>query len=177
VARNLFGGHLLREDTFTHLVMLDLDHEHPMDIVGHLCESVAEDPKRLAVSALAFRRGEPYEPIAFEKGDDGLYYSIIEWEPGEVLAVDQFSTSACIIAREVFERIPRPWFRYTYPGSKDTFPSEDIWFCEKGGEAGIQFYVDTRIRTTHLGIGKVNESVFRGYMELQRRKVEAKNEG
>jgi len=174
--RNIFAEHLLDEPRFTHLVMLDLDHEHPIDIVGKLCESVAEAPdERRAVSALAFRRAQPYDPIAWRWDDEvEEFYSITSWEPGEVLEVDQFSTSACIIAREVFEEMPWPWFKYQYP-KRGIYPTEDIWFCTEARRLGIKMHVDTRIRTLHLNVGRVDEAVFRHYVMDQARRQEAAN--
>lgn len=173
-ARNEFAEHILREGDFTHLAMLDLDHDHPWDIVGKLAESVSEDPTgRLAVSALAFRRSPPYDPIAWRWDKKAKqFYTVTEWEPGEVLEVDQLSTSACIIAREVFERLPWPWFKYEYP-ERGHFPTEDLWFCKQARKAGIKMFVDTRIRTPHLNVGRIDEAVFRHYLAEQARRQEA----
>ena len=96
LTRNLYSYHLLDNPKFTHIVMLDMDHRHPPDIVAKLCKSVAEDPGRAVVSALTYRRGVPYEPIAWRQGDEGRFHAVTEWQPGEVFDVDQVSP-ACTI--------------------------------------------------------------------------------
>jgi len=176
MARNNFAEHILKDDDFTHLIMLDLDHEHPLTVVGQLCESVAEDPTgRLALSALAFRRSQPYDPIAWRwDKKEKAFFTVTDWEPGEVLEVDQFSISASIIAREVFERLPWPWFKYEY-FTRGSHPGEELWFCKQARKAGIKLHVDTRISTTHLNVAKIDERVFRHYVAERQRRQEVEN--
>jgi len=175
-ARNEFVEHIMKDGNFTHLVMLDIDHAHPFDIVGQLCESVSEDPiSRQALSALAFRRNQPYDPIAWKwDKKKKAFYTITTWEPGEVLEVDQFSGAANIIAREVFERLPWPWFKYEYP-ERGAYPGEELWFCKQARKAGIKLHVDTRIETPHLSVSKIDERVFRHYVAEFQRHQEVRN--
>jgi len=164
VTRNRMAEHLL-ESPQTHLVMLDIDHDHPQDVVARLVRAVEEDPGRLVVTALSFRRGQPYEPIAYGRNEEGEFTPVIDWGPGEVLAVARIGFGAAIIAREVFNRIDWPWFKYEYP-QRGQYPTEDIWFAKQCEAAGIGMYVDTRIRNDHLSVARVNESVFRGYLGM-----------
>ena len=166
LARNLYCYHLLDNPKFTHIVMLDMDHKHPVDIVYRLCASVAEDPERAVVSALTYRRGVPYEPIAWRKGEDGAFEAVTEWKPGEVIEIDQCSPACTIMSREIFEEIDPPWFAYTYHPEKMFFPSEDIYFSRLCREHGFKQFVDTRVESVHLGTAFINEDTFRGYMKL-----------
>lgn len=164
VVRNRFAEHLLANPQFSHLVMLDLDHAHPADIVARLCQTVEETPERQVVSALTFRRGKPYDPIAFRM-DGERVYSVVDWTPGEVIEVDVVGFGATIIAREVFERIEPPWFRYEYQsGNLEAFPTEDIYFSRACRSAGVRLWVATGVVTDHLHTGRVNEQVFRAFM-------------
>lgn len=160
-----YCNHLLDNPRFTHIVMLDLDHAHPDHIVYTLCQSVAEDPEnRLVVSGLTYRRGEPYDPIAWRLRDDlGKFEVITEWEHGEVLEVDQCSPACTIISRKVFETIPPPWFKYEYYPERDYYPSEDIYFSRQCREYGIRQFVDTRIESPHLRTHRITEATLRAY--------------
>jgi len=167
-ARNRFGLHFLKTDA-THLVMLDIDHRHPFDVVQKLVARVQEDPSRLVVAGLYFRRSQPYDPLMFRVDDTGVY-AIVDWEPGELLQVDGLATGAIIIAREVFERLEFPWFRYVY-AKEDEFPGEDTYFCNQCNAAGIKLWVDTGNQSEHLYPGRINEAVFRAYLERHPEKV------
>ena len=56
VQRNEFAVSLLDSPDYTHLVMLDMDHTHPHDIVERLCDSVAEAPEAEAPKTRRTRR-------------------------------------------------------------------------------------------------------------------------
>ena len=166
LTRNLYSYHLLDNPKFTHIVMLDMDHRHPPDIVAKLCKSVAEDPGRAVVSALTYRRGVPYEPIAWRKGDEGRFHAVTEWQPGEVFDVDQVSPACTIISREIFEAIDPPWWAYTYHPERYYYPTEDVYFSKLCRDHGFRQCVDTRIESEHLGVAFIGEETFRGYMQL-----------
>lgn len=171
VARNMMAWALMdNEIEATHLVMLDLDHRHPLGIVAQLCASIAEDREREAVFGVGYRRSKPYEPMAFVQTEDGQSFRVVtDWPQDAVLEVDRAGTSCCIIARSVFERVPEPWFAYSYEHvAARHLPSEDIWFCRQCREAGVRLWLDTRITTVHLSTAFVDRSVFDDYRELLR---------
>lgn len=170
--RNRYAKTMLAGD-YTHLVMLDIDHRHPVDVVERLLARIQEDPTREVIGALYFRRGKPYEPMMFRSGQGGLY-SVIDWEPGQLLEVDAIGTGAIIIARSVFERLAYPYFRYEYEG--DRFVSEDLYFCRVAREAGVRIWCDTALHTEHLLTGRINETVFRSYLDHHPEIVETEQE-
>ena len=162
--RNMACYHLLDNPRFTHLIMLDMDHKHPTDIVMKLLRAVKEDESRAVVSALTFRRGQPYEPIAFRL-EGTKYKAILEWEPGAVLEVDQCSPACTIFSREIFEEIDPPWWAYTYHPERFYYPTEDIYFSKLCREHGFKQVVDTRIESIHLSTAYVGLDTFRGYLK------------
>lgn len=164
LARNKLALHLLGSD-FTHIIMLDVDHQHPMDIVQLLMTNFVRKPDLKVVGGLNFRRGEPYDPCAYILGDEGKYHPIAEWEKG-LIKVDALGTGCIAIAREVFEQIEPPWFYNDYSKVwEDIWPGEDIGFCTKCRQAGIELYVDTRVTSPHLIDAVVEESAYREYMK------------
>ena len=129
LARNRASMELLKSD-FTHLLMLDIDHVHPHDIIQRLAKWVVADPKKYqVVGGLNFRRSEPYDPCAYKIGDDGSMYTIAWEKDDEIVEVDRLGTGSILIAREVLETIPPPWFVNDYSqGWRDAWPGEDIGF-------------------------------------------------
>jgi len=162
-ARNEFASHLLKSQ-FTHILMLDLDHAHPADIVERLARWVVEDPTRLIVSGMYFRRGEPYEPVAWIRGSNGIYHSLAEWDAaGGLVQVHALGTGAMLISREVFERLPRPWFAYVYNEDGETSNGEDMYFCKLCETHGIAMWLDTTTVSPHLTDGWIDERAYRNY--------------
>jgi hypothetical protein len=162
--RNLLATKLL-ETNFTHVLMLDADHQHPIDIVQRLARWVLIDPKVKVVGGLNFRRGEPFEPCAFMQDNSGGVYSIMEWEKG-LVQVDAIGTGSVLISREVFELLEPPWFYNIYDFAYEGhYPGEDIGFSKKCFDAGIPLYVDTTTSSPHLMDSFVTEESFRSYLK------------
>jgi len=167
VARNHFAKHLLSDDRFTHLIMLDLDHRHPLNIIQRFASLLAERPDIKILSGLAYRRTKPYEPLMYVKDEKGEYWKLREWAPGAVISVDAVGTPCICIDREVFEALDYPYFWYDYRevAVTEKWITEDITFCESARAAGFRIYVDTRIVSPHLTPGAVDGKVFEEYIE------------
>lgn len=151
LARNRASMELLKTD-FTHLLMLDIDHVHPTDIIQRLARWVLKDTKKYqVVGGLNFRRSEPYDPCAYRIGDDGSMYTIAWEKDDEIMEVDRLGTGSILIAREVFETIPPPWFWNDYSQAwRDAWPGEDIGFNKKCVENGIKMWVDLTVTSPHI---------------------------
>ncbi len=166
LARNTLAEHCLREG-FTHVVMLDGDHLHDNKTVGRLLRWAIKDrAKYQVVGGLHYRRGAPYDPQAFIREPGGKLYTYEEW-PKAIMQVNIIGMASVCIAREVFEKLPRPWFKYDYPeGVTDgRYPSEDIAFCKACESAGIPIWVDTTITSPHLIEDYADEVTFRRYRQ------------
>lgn len=169
LARNTLAEHFLADGRFTHLLMLDCDHRHPPDIVERLRARVEEDPSRLVVAGLAFRRGVPFDPCMYIADRNDNVYVPEQWEPGALLRVDIAGTAAMLISREVFERLERPWFAFDYSQVADAkWPGEDIWFSRRCMEAGIGIWVDTGVVSPHHIDNYINEDTFRTHLAATR---------
>jgi len=162
--RNKLAEHLLTTD-YTHLLMIDADHRHPYDIVERLSRWVVRDPGKQVIAGLAFRRGQPYDPQAYVL-QDGRLAQPAEFKPG-LAQVDYAGTAAMLIAREVFERLPKPWFAFDYRGAADgQWPGEDIWFCESCRQAGIKVWVDFTCVSPHLAESWINQRTFETFRAM-----------
>jgi hypothetical protein len=82
------------------------------------------------------RRGEPSYPTA-RMANGGFLYTPPDVAPeAPPQEVDRIGLGLCLVAREVFEAIPEPWFHF------DGEFGEDYYFCAKAREAGYRILVD-----------------------------------
>lgn len=163
--RNLIVEHFLSDERFSHLLMLDCDHRHPPDIVERLRARFEEDPARLVVGGLAFRRGVPFDPCMYVANAAGDVYVPEQWEAGALLKVDIVGTAAVMFSREVFGRLKKPWFKFDYDHvDEDAWPGEDIAFSRQCMEAGIPIWVDTGVVSPHYIDSYIDENTFRTHL-------------
>jgi hypothetical protein len=145
----------LLQGDHTHLIMLDADHIHPPDVCHKLLRWVMKDrDKYQIVGGLNYRRGEPYEALAFLRDEETRnYYTFEDWPPG-IFQVAALGTGCICIDRRVFEAIPAPWFGYSYPqkytdDGSFNWPTDDTYFAQKCEVAGIAQWVDTTVTSPH----------------------------
>ena len=179
VQRNKFAVHLLKNPTFTHLLMLDSDELHPPQTITRLVERVKENPEIEVIAGLAYRRGEPYEPMVYKRLGLNQLESMVEvaYTPG-LYECDAVSTGAIMVSRKVFERLPYPWFRYDYDAAQALgwpdcpleaidavgLRSEDIYFCELCRNHGIKIWADTTVQSAHASNQFVTRDTFLAHM-------------
>ena len=161
--RNRMAQTLLNSN-FTHVLMLDVDHIHPEDIIQRLARWVLLYDHVKIVGGLNFRRGAPYEPCAFIEEEDGRVFAPADWGRG-LMEVDYLGTGSILIDREVFESMEPPWFFNDYSQAwEDNYPGEDIGFSKKAREAGYKLYMDTTTTSPHAITRFVDEGTFRDYL-------------
>jgi hypothetical protein len=171
-ARNQYAKKFLEVSTspVDVLIMMDNDHEFPVDILPRLVAHITDEVGgRGVVGALAFKRGEPFEPCFFTRGEDGILHSIAYWEDG--LYEGTVIGHACVaIARWVFDKLLAegkvfPFWRYTYIDGQWESPSEDMYFAQICEASGISHWCDTTLECPHLILGKVDRAVWHSYLE------------
>jgi len=145
LARNQIVDIVQKHGGFTHLLFMDTDMTFPPDTIKKLM-----DHNKDIVSGLYFERYAPYRPMVRKRLDDG--YSLADYTQGGLIEVDALGTGCMLINLAVFDKLEKPYFEYrlTKSGIKETFLSEDIVFCERVRETGIQIFCDTTIRCGHL---------------------------
>lgn len=162
--RNEFAKTLLESD-YTHLIMLDLDHLHAPNIIEQHARWLIDHPERLVIGGIHFRRGEPFDPCVFLRGEDKKLYAPADWPKG-LMQVDAIGHGSILISRKVFEQIQPPWWIYDYSNVANwIFPSEDLYFCHLLNQAGIDIWCDTTITSPHIIQSSIDESAFRLFIE------------
>lgn len=148
------------------LVMLDIDHEHPLDVIDRLIQHDAP-----VVTPLMFRRGAPFEACAFLRGADNELHNLASFPEG-LFQVAAVGSGAIAIQRHVFTTLQARghefFFKYEYFDTTPTYParapSEDLYFSKLCEQAGIALYVDTTFETPHLIFGHSNKEMHELYM-------------
>lgn len=161
--RNEAARHLLESD-YSHIVMLDSDHEHQPDIVKRLMYWIEQDPERQVVGGLNFKRLEPFTPCAWIDVD-GRRAGLHDWGPG-LIEVDAIGTGCIAISRDVFEAVAWPWFINEPDYEAKRLGSHDVYFSRKVRECGIRIWCDTAIQSPHIAEHTVGERSFRSWSEL-----------
>ncbi|OPZ79974.1 MAG: hypothetical protein BWY79_00093 [Actinobacteria bacterium ADurb.Bin444] len=164
LGRCMMAKHLLENPEFTHLLMLDTDHLHPADTVARLVRHVQKDPKKLVIGGLNYRRGPPFEPNVYFLDPEGKVFTLKDFPKG-IVKVHLLGTCAMLVAREAFERIPCPWFKYNYEQADQyKFPSEDTWFSLEALRHGVGLWCDTTCTSPHMIVEWADKNRFERYV-------------
>ncbi len=175
LVRNLAVMELLKSEA-THILFLDLDHVHPVNIIQSLARWVMLDPEKQIVSGFNFRRSPPHDPVLGILDENGNRMTLTEWGEG-LIKVDEVGGASLLVAREVFEKMEPPWFFNDYSRvMQNNWPGEDIGFCRKCKELGIPIYVDTTTQSPHCMEQVVTEETYRTYLATHPEAIGKKHE-
>lgn len=149
LARNTLAGQALDAGA-THLLWVDSDT---------VCESPPDPNEALRllylcdapIAACLYRAKQKtgFNYAAWKKVEGG--YAPIKQFTGNWFSVDVTGLHFCLIKREVFEKIPRPWFHWEDPGEI----SEDFHFFENAKKFGYETRIFAGVRMSHIGALKV----------------------
>lgn len=143
------------------LVMIDDDHAVSPEYLRrwlHRHEPKLNAPIQFPiVASLYLHRGAPFAPTLYgpptvdadqtSKGQVTLpLLSLQQFPTTGVVPVYAAGTSGMFVRRDVFERMPQPWYELGYADNI----GEDFWFCVKAQRLGIPVYVDLDARLGHI---------------------------
>jgi hypothetical protein len=80
--------------------------------------------------------------------------------------IDAAGAATLIIHRDVFSKIPWPYFRFLYKESMEHLLAEDLYFCSQVKEAGLEIWADLEIASRHwktMDLLECNSIVAKGY--------------
>lgn len=139
------------------ILWLDDDQEVPKDALPRLLAH-----KKDIVCGLSFVRTAPFHAMIMHGGNLQIGHMWMDDYP-EGLVECAVSPFACALTNiKVFKRIVKPWF-----WDKPDGYSEDVYFAQKAREAGFKVYVDTTVKTTHMGERlRVDEDFAKRYWAL-----------
>lgn len=139
----------------SHLLFLDADMTWPADL---LLRILAHHDLGI-VSGLYHLKQWPHQPVAFKgrkwQPIDQVFEYTYDLDASLATALREQDLIGCgcaLIPTRVFERLPRPWFKYQRNARTGlTTITEDVWFCEQASAEGVPLWLDPTIQCGHVG--------------------------
>ena len=152
VERNLLVTAALEDKTVTHIFFMDTDilAENPKDPNQSLRHLLSANAPIISSLYRAKKSKGDYPYAMWMKNPQGEGYLAIDKWTGNFIPVSVVGFGAILIKREVFEKVPRPWFEWKEQGQ-----SEDFFACEKFAKYGYETRVLTDVRFSHVATTKV----------------------
>ncbi len=175
--RNTVVETFLSKPRATHLLFLDSD----IISSSNACRKLLSHNKEL-ISGLYFQRGQYQFPTIYQYTGNhkidgkirptfssltapvygylskkrlphvGITYATIEGNDG-LVKIGGCGTGFLLVKREVFEKIPFPWFSFEKGG-------EDLYFSDKARQYGFDIWADMSVLLGHLRLDPVGASRF-----------------
>ena len=109
--------------------------------------------RRPIISGLYYAKTVTPQPLILSTKHAGV---VTDFEDGAVIDCDAHGMGCTLIAREVFETVPSPWFVTTKMRGPDVagtpsfvHQTEDVHFLDRARRAGFQPGVDTALKCLH----------------------------
>jgi hypothetical protein len=134
----------------THIWLIDGDMDFPNDILIRLFRLLKQGAD--LAGGLCYRGYPPHEPIAKHPTKTGNMRPLIDFQFGDIIEPKGTGTACLLVKREVFEKVPRPWFTITRD-SNDPLKitkSLDFYFTNRAVELGFKLWIDTSEDVGHL---------------------------
>lgn len=129
----------------SHIMFIDGDMIFPPDGVARLLGQEKE-----IIGANYNTRSLPLVSTVKLANDQGkLIKGSAKNFPKETFKVAAVGTGFCLIDLKVFEKIKEPWFVAGF--DENEFVTEDVYFCLKAKEFGIDVFCDPRLQVLHIG--------------------------
>ena len=137
----------------THLLWLDGDEIFPLDMTQRLLDHdkdivaawtvIRQDKKPNVYRVLYQNKRGGYKHKAYSLKEINKFIS----ENQPLQKVDRIGFGSVLIKREVFEKLPEPWFYFD-----EHHDTEDLYFCDKAREMGYDLWVDFSLRCLHISL-------------------------
>lgn len=171
IAREELAARAL-EAKMDYILFMDDDMIVPKDIFERL---IAHDVD--IVGALAFTRLGDHLPVMYrykvnkvKKGKDKVlryclqFHQIDDYDkqPPGLYECDAIGFGVVLLKVNILKKIPKPWFMAQMQ------LGEDIYFCNKAREMKIKVYMDTSVKTAHVGNPEViTEETFKLFRKMK----------
>jgi len=150
-SRNLIVEHAL-EIGYDYILWVDSDMilpkntllrllSHDKDIVSGVYSYKVINGENAVVKRYSKTEEDTYEDVSLKEIR----------ETKELMLVDGIGFGCVLTKVDIFNKIEQPWFKY----EKDL--GEDIFFCRKAQETGIEIFVDPTVKAGH--VGQVNYNI------------------
>lgn len=134
----------------SHLLMVDTDMVFPANVVELLAR---HDKDIVAANAHEKTFGPNGERIGMTKFGEYPNYEPRVVDTSKPFECSAVGTAVILIDLRSLERVPRPWFDTSVAadGSVTKLLGEDIYFCAKAREHGLEVWCDPTFDVHHVG--------------------------
>ena len=143
-SRTVLANAALENERVSHVLFVDTDMHFPPDVAERL---IKHDKDIIGVN---YRHRRPGVDSTARGLDD-------QWvDSGSREGIEQVlhtGTGMLLVKRQVFEKLPKPWFETTYREKHDDWMGEDVFFCTMARVHGFDIWVDHDLskEVTHIG--------------------------
>ena len=130
-----------------YILWLDSDMTFPATTAVRLLSH-----KEPIVAANYAKRSVPCKSVAYKKIGD--WNSSLDFNiESSLVPVEGIGMGCMLMKTKIFEKLPKPWFEFTWDDTQNNFLGEDMNLCKKISSLGYQVKVDTVLSTEirHLG--------------------------
>ncbi len=125
--------------------------EHDMIFEPETLNKLLADDKDIICANYNFR-SEPRQSMVFRFNEKGELENIPQRElPKETFKAGAIPTGLTLIKTSVFAKLKKPYFFYEYTNEGVMKSSQDVYFCLKAREAGLEIWCNPTIETAHQG--------------------------
>lgn len=164
-ARNTLAKQAVTEG-YDRVLWLDSDMDFRPDLLKQLSEDM--DEGRELVSGLYFKRKAPVKPVIYQKigmlkneNDDGMTPVAISYDDypeDSVFPIAGCGFGGCLVSVDLIKRIGE---KYGLPFSPIMGFGEDLSFCVRATELGVELFCDSRVKMGHVGLGTITEETYK----------------
>lgn len=166
-ARNQLAKQAVNEG-YDRVLWLDSDMDFQPDLLKQL--SADMDEGREFVSGLYFKRKAPVKPVIYKSlgfykndGVEGVTPVAVPYEDypqDSIFTIAACGFGGCLVSVDLIKRVGD---KFGLPFSPIMGFGEDLSFCSRVTELGVEMYCDSRVKMGHVGLGTITEEVYLQY--------------
>lgn len=163
-ARNTLAKQAVTEG-YDRVLWLDSDMDFQPDLLEKL--SADMDEGRELVSGLYFKRKAPVKPVIYKSlgyykdpDADGVTPVAVAYEDypqDSVFAIAACGFGGCLVSTDLIKRVGD---KFGLPFSPVMGFGEDLSFCSRVSQLGVEMFCDSRVKMGHVGLGTITENTY-----------------
>lgn len=163
-ARNQLAKQAVTEG-YDRVLWLDSDMDFQPDLLKQL--SADMDEGREFVTGLYFKRKAPVKPVIYkslgfykDEGKEGVTPVAVPYEDypkDSVFPIAACGFGGCLVSTDLIKRVGD---KFGLPFSPVMGFGEDLSFCTRVTELGVEMFCDSRVKMGHVGLGTITEETY-----------------
>ena len=166
-ARNTLAKQAVTEG-YDRVLWLDSDMDFEPDLLEKLSSDM--DEGRELVSGLSFKRKAPIKPVIYkslgyyknedESGVTPVAVSYEDYPKDSIFPIAACGFGGCLVSTDLIKRVGD---KFGLPFSPIMGFGEDLSFCSRVTDLGVEMFCDSRVKMGHVGLGSITEEVYLQY--------------